>query len=171
MFCSKCGKEIADEAIICPQCGCATSNYHQSAANHNAQPQNTTAYSQDYIKIKEFAERVNGVYAMSIISFVLFLGIGIIFSFAVWAKAYGISIPTITTKNPNEIAMFESSKRKLGKALAFAYMPWYVLIIIPAALFFSSQLAAGIVMFAVWLVIGLIGMACTKNLSEQLKAN
>ena len=22
-FCQKCGKEIADEAIICPGCGCA----------------------------------------------------------------------------------------------------------------------------------------------------
>ena len=23
MFCSKCGKEIMDEAVICPKCGCA----------------------------------------------------------------------------------------------------------------------------------------------------
>lgn len=27
MFCSKCGKEINDEAIVCPNCGCATANY------------------------------------------------------------------------------------------------------------------------------------------------
>lgn len=26
MFCSKCGKEIADEAIICTGCGCAVKN-------------------------------------------------------------------------------------------------------------------------------------------------
>ena len=26
MFCKKCGKEIFDEAVICPQCGCATEN-------------------------------------------------------------------------------------------------------------------------------------------------
>ncbi|MBQ7173724.1 MAG: zinc-ribbon domain-containing protein [Clostridia bacterium] len=24
MFCSKCGKEIMDEAVICPHCGCST---------------------------------------------------------------------------------------------------------------------------------------------------
>ena len=24
MFCQKCGKEIIDEAVICPHCGCAT---------------------------------------------------------------------------------------------------------------------------------------------------
>ena len=23
MFCSKCGKEIMDEAVVCPNCGCA----------------------------------------------------------------------------------------------------------------------------------------------------
>ena len=27
MFCYKCGKEIDDEAIVCPNCGCATKNY------------------------------------------------------------------------------------------------------------------------------------------------
>jgi len=26
MFCSKCGKEIPDEAVVCVHCGCATSN-------------------------------------------------------------------------------------------------------------------------------------------------
>lgn len=27
MFCSKCGKELFDEAVVCPNCGCPTSNY------------------------------------------------------------------------------------------------------------------------------------------------
>ena len=27
MFCSKCGKEISDDAVICPNCGVPTSNY------------------------------------------------------------------------------------------------------------------------------------------------
>lgn len=25
-FCSKCGKEIMDEAVVCPSCGCAQAN-------------------------------------------------------------------------------------------------------------------------------------------------
>lgn len=29
MFCKKCGKEIDDSAIVCPDCGCATDNYKQ----------------------------------------------------------------------------------------------------------------------------------------------
>ena len=27
MYCSKCGEEIMDQALVCPKCGCATSNF------------------------------------------------------------------------------------------------------------------------------------------------
>ena len=27
MYCSTCGKEINDDAVICPHCGCTTKNY------------------------------------------------------------------------------------------------------------------------------------------------
>ncbi len=27
MYCTKCGEEINDQAVICPKCGCATANY------------------------------------------------------------------------------------------------------------------------------------------------
>ena len=37
MFCSKCGNQIMDEAIICPNCGCPTNNYNQF--NKTANPQ------------------------------------------------------------------------------------------------------------------------------------
>ncbi len=30
MYCSKCGNEINDEAIVCTNCGCATANYVSS---------------------------------------------------------------------------------------------------------------------------------------------
>lgn len=29
-YCSKCGKEIIDEAVICPGCGCAQGNVQES---------------------------------------------------------------------------------------------------------------------------------------------
>ena len=32
-FCSKCGKEILEEAVVCPNCGCAVSN-NVASANH-----------------------------------------------------------------------------------------------------------------------------------------
>lgn len=31
MYCVKCGAEIMDEAVICPKCGCYTSNFNQQA--------------------------------------------------------------------------------------------------------------------------------------------
>lgn len=37
MFCSKCGKEIDNQAIVCPSCGVATSNY-SAPQSPQAQP-------------------------------------------------------------------------------------------------------------------------------------
>lgn len=30
MYCSECGDELLDKAVICPECGCATENYKKS---------------------------------------------------------------------------------------------------------------------------------------------
>lgn len=32
-FCSKCGKEIMDEAVVCPNCGCPVANINPNAQN------------------------------------------------------------------------------------------------------------------------------------------
>ena len=36
MFCQKCGKEIMDEAVICPHCGCATGGKVKATATDDA---------------------------------------------------------------------------------------------------------------------------------------
>ena len=33
MYCSKCGAEILDEAVVCPKCGCLTNNHSISELN------------------------------------------------------------------------------------------------------------------------------------------
>ena len=38
MFCSKCGKEVNDEAVVCVHCGCAIENKKTSVANSNDAP-------------------------------------------------------------------------------------------------------------------------------------
>lgn len=175
MFCSKCGKEIADEAVICPHCGCGTVNYY-ATNNHTAQTQqapvanNSSTYSQDYIAIEEFSENVRSTYTLGIISLVLMFGIGLIFSIIVWVKAKSISIPNISTTNPNEIAMLESAKRKLKSALAFANAPLYVLMIVLAPAFlFAGLIGAAIAVFAVCLfIMFVIGIPCTKHLNSDL---
>ena len=40
-YCSKCGKEIFDEAVICPNCGCATAPTATVAATANVDAPNT----------------------------------------------------------------------------------------------------------------------------------
>lgn len=36
MFCRKCGKELFDEAVVCPNCGCTTNNYATSTQNKSS---------------------------------------------------------------------------------------------------------------------------------------
>lgn len=38
MFCSKCGKEINDEAVVCIHCGCTTGSRKASIENSNDAP-------------------------------------------------------------------------------------------------------------------------------------
>lgn len=35
MYCANCGKEIADNAVICVNCGCSTANFAKSAVGNN----------------------------------------------------------------------------------------------------------------------------------------
>lgn len=171
MFCSKCGKEIADEAVICPACGCATANYHTPAA---APTQNAT-YSQDYLKITEFEDNVRSLHVTSIFSLVLCLGIGIIFSFVVWAKAKSLTIPVVTTNNANELAMLESAKRKLKNGLTFSFIPVIVLLILWCILCIGGMMSVegfllpGILMFGGILLVWCLGIKWTKHLNEELK--
>ena len=125
MFCSKCGKEIDDEALVCPGCGCATANYQSQKKDSNS-----STFSQDYLTIKDFEAKVQGVYGLSVVSLILFLGIGFIFSVIAWAKLKKIKIPEITTENPNEIAMFQAAKRKLRTAWNFTLIPLFPLCIL-----------------------------------------
>lgn len=37
-FCSKCGKEIADEAVICPGCGCTVENNSAKGSSGTTAP-------------------------------------------------------------------------------------------------------------------------------------
>lgn len=40
MYCKNCGKQIADAAVICPDCGVPTDNFKKADAQQTAQPIN-----------------------------------------------------------------------------------------------------------------------------------
>lgn len=114
MFCSTCGKEINSAAIICPHCGCPTSNYQ----NNNAYPQSSS--SSDYLAISNFYSQAKTIRNLGIVAAILMFGIGFIFSIIIAVKAPSIQIPNVTTVDQKELALLEDAKRKLdlGKKLA-----------------------------------------------------
>ncbi len=117
MFCSKCGREIMDEAVVCPNCGCATNNY----ATNNAYP--STAYSKDYTAIKMFYDEARTLRNLGIVAAVLMFGIGIIFSIIIWIKSSSIQEPKVTTTNPAELAVLETAKKYYNSARNLSSLP------------------------------------------------
>lgn len=121
MFCSKCGKEIMDEAVVCPNCGCATNNYN----SQRQQPVHTTVntYSDDYLTIKQFSEQARILRNLGIAAAICMFGIGIIFTIIIFVKQKNIKIPEIQTTNPAELAEFETAKRRYKLANQLSGLP------------------------------------------------
>ena len=46
MFCSKCGKEIFDEAVVCPNCGCMVKDFSQIKNRDNTENQKINEYGE-----------------------------------------------------------------------------------------------------------------------------
>ena len=117
MFCSKCGKEIDSEAIICPFCGCATNNFSNNTTTK------VDTYSDDYLKIHEFSVKAANIRTFGILAAILMFGIGIIFSIIIWVKLPKIKIPEVSTTNQKELAELEDAKRKLDLGSRLAGLP------------------------------------------------
>lgn len=123
MYCSKCGKEINDEAMICPECGCATKNYYAMSAP--VEQANTS----DYIKIHAFHEKAKSLRNLGIVAAVLMFGIGIIFTIIMAFMSRGCVAPTVTTTNVKELAELEEGKRYLKTANILGVLPFFAIII------------------------------------------
>lgn len=163
-YCQKCGKELFDEAVFCPGCGCPT------VSNQPTNP----IYSNDYPKIREFSEKVKSIYTISLVGTILCLGIGIIFAIIAWVKLKALSIPPISSINPNEIAEFDAAKRKLRTCLTLSTIPAIVLFFWALATLASAFIMldgiGGALIFCIisWLI-WFWGASCIKNLHAELK--
>ena len=115
-YCSKCGKELFDEAVFCPGCGCAT---------EKTPPLTTTATpTNDIIAIREFSEKATVVRNLGIVAAVLMFGIGIIFSIVIWVMSAGLKPALgITTTNPIELAELEAAKKRLKLGTTLSTLP------------------------------------------------
>ncbi|MGN0797315.1 MAG: zinc-ribbon domain-containing protein [Christensenellales bacterium] len=101
MFCSKCGKEISDDAVICPNCGVPTSNYNRS----NTKP-------------KSNVDDSNNVNTMSIIALVMSFFIPLV----------GFIMGLIY--RPKAVAIDDESSRKKCTAAIWISVACFVLTII-----------------------------------------
>lgn len=68
MFCSKCGNEINDEAVICPNCGCPTQNYNKPQ-EPVVQP-NHTQYYQPAYRPKSVEQEISTARTLGIIAII-----------------------------------------------------------------------------------------------------
>ena len=155
MFCSKCGKEIDDSAVVCVGCGCPTSNYNKSVnqqAGSSAQnatfgvkrttlgnasmpytQYGNTAYSEDdkiiIPRIRQYISEVNSIFVISVISIILSMGIGIIFAIVGFSKVK--KLPTIdkSIEDPNLIADFQKAQKKLGTAYTLMSITVFIFIL------------------------------------------
>jgi len=109
MFCSKCGKEIMDEAVICPNCGCPTNNYTQP------RQETKVGHSDDYVMIREYADKAKRAKILGAFAVLLSLGIGLIFTI-IGMVITPNNPPVITTTLPHEIAEFNKAKSDIKTA-------------------------------------------------------
>jgi hypothetical protein len=96
-----------------------------------------TAYSEDdkiiIPRIRQYISEVNSIFVIAVISLVLSLGIGIIFVFVGYSKIKKLPVIDKSIEDPNLIADFQRSQKKLGTA--FCLMAITVLIFALTVLF------------------------------------
>lgn len=116
MFCSNCGKEIANGTAFCPHCG------EPAIGSAPAPEAQETVYIQEgpfnRAALAEFSSRVTPVLILSIISIAANAVVGGVAGLVVTIIAkvmHGkVQIPQLFQPTPDEIAQFESTKKKLN---------------------------------------------------------
>ena len=98
-YCTKCGKQIHDEAVICVHCGCATESTQRK--NINVEEDN---------RFKSLINDINAIFVLGILSIALCLGIGLVFQIINMCKLSkynnkvqkGYTLPEFRLTNPKK---------------------------------------------------------------------
>ena len=108
-FCETCGKEIHDDTIVCPACGCPTAKYYQGQTKI---PQQHSAY---YPELCERTRQINTYFVFSLISLITCMGIGLIFAIVAYILGQNIQPFPYADKltNPEEIDQYNNSEKKI----------------------------------------------------------
>lgn len=132
-YCSKCGKELFDEAVICVGCGCPVESHTAKKTDNN-----------EYNRLMTFVQEVKSVYALGVVSLVLCLGIGIIFQLInlpkinkYWNKSARTYVfPEFELTNSHDIQMYADAKRKFKQGKVMTSI--------------GFGISIGLIFFAVW---------------------
>ena len=130
-YCAKCGKELYDEAVVCPNCGCPTADY---GARTNP------GHSAEYPKLKEYVDKVNSAYVLGIISIILCMGIGLIFEIINLIKLSGLNNFSINLTIPSEIAEYQAAQRKLKTARTLTAVAMTITFVLIFILIVTAQM-------------------------------
>lgn len=95
MFCIKCGSEIHDSAIICPNCGCATPHFQQQKEQPNVVINNTNTNRNTAINGIGIASPKSKIVALVLCFFLGWLGahryyVGKIGTGIIWTCTFGM---------------------------------------------------------------------------------
>ena len=114
MFCSTCGKEIHDKAMICPNCGCATANF-SAYENKDTISVDTTSF-----QVSDFAKAVNTAYSFAMVGMGLCLfGIGLVFAIISRILIIKQKNVELEPKGAFDIKVYQRAKLNLKKAELF----------------------------------------------------
>lgn len=139
-YCSKCGKEIHDEAVICVHCGCAV----ESAKERKTE---SVAVNKG---LAEFVSEAKTIHILGIVSIVLCLGIGIVFQIIniLKIKKYSqkgnknLVFPEFDLKSTNEVVMYEDAVKKIKTAQMLTVIGYVISVIMIAIAVMSCAMAA-----------------------------
>lgn len=163
MFCSKCGKEIDDSAVVCVGCGCPTANYNSNKAQPTSQNPNPSvtrtafgnisapqaqpcsySYSEDdkiiIPKIRQYISDVNSIFVLSIIGILLSFGIGLIFAIIGFLKIKKLPAIDKSIEDPNLIADLQKAQKKLSTSMILMSLTVLIFVVVVGIGFLGSIL-------------------------------
>lgn len=106
MYCVKCGKEIHDEAVVCPHCGCATGKPfpNQQQKNYNPDDAPNIGYAilgflipivgliLYLIWYSEYPQRAKSAGKGALISFIISVALVVIYYFIIISALASLSV-------------------------------------------------------------------------------
>lgn len=138
VLCPECKKEVSSSAASCPHCG-----YAINATPHTDLSRGTN--SQYYPQLREYVEKVNSFFVISIFALVLCMGIGIVFSVINLVKSANFRKMDMSWAdklvNPAEIAEYNKAKRKQKNAAIMTAIGWGVSVFLITIIIMGSLMS------------------------------